>query len=102
MRHKESQKVSGLNTENDRGIFTVLSPCLHYVPVLFYSLTMSHNADQVDVDLTYLFYPTAMVTSTTDILHLNTGVEIIVTFPSTTHLRRKSLNARKYSVTMQI
>lgn len=49
--------VSGLNRKGDSGIFTVLSLCLHYSPVLIYFLTMSHNADQVDIDLTYLPQP---------------------------------------------
>ena len=82
--------------------FTVLSLCLHYVPVLFYCLTVPHNADQVDVDLTCLFASTAMVTSMTDISHLSAVLEIIITFPPTIHLRRKNLSARKYSVNMQI
>lgn len=34
--------------------FTVLNLCLHYVPVVFYSLIVSYNADQVDIDLTNL------------------------------------------------
>lgn len=82
--------------------FTVLSLCPHYVPVLFYSLIVSHNADQVDVDLTCLFAPTSMVTSMTDILHLSVVLELIITFPPTIHLRRKNLCTRNYSVNMHI
>ena len=39
---------------------------------LCYSLTVSHSADQADVELTCLFAPITMVTSMTDILHLST------------------------------
>lgn len=93
--------MSNLKREKgDSGIFTVLSLCLHYSPVLIYS--MSHNADQIDLDLTCLFAPTIIMIGMTDILYLSTMLKNIITFPSTILLRSKSLSARKYSENMQI
>lgn len=95
--------MSSLKREKgDSGIFTGLSLRLHYSPVLVYSLTVSHTADQIDVDLICLFAPTIIMIGMTDILHLSTVLKNIITFPSTILLRSKSLSARNYSENMQI